>query len=422
MEKINVLIGDQKKAFQKVIAADDFFVLNGYAGTGKTFTMREVVREISSSKDITLAAPTHKALSVLTKMVGLGVRAMTLQSYLGLVVERFGVKEKLVKGWKYGENPKLDEVLIVDEASMVNSEVMEFILDTAATFFLTVIFVGDPAQLPPVKEQGSPAFTHNFDSFCLTEIKRQAKDNPIIELASVIRKCDDVRKINFNELAAKYDGSEHIFFRKADNGKNNLHDFFSRHPLIGDAVAIAWRNDRVNYANNQARCVYFNTPAPYSEGDLLILNEPVAGSDKTRNNFKNADTVRIVSEPQEKYYDGHACYGFRIENHNCQRCNILTLHDPIEEAAYKSKLGKLQSKYRKTRDRKISKQFWALKDAFTSVSYGYSFTTHKAQGSTFKHVAVAVSDLLEMIGSDDDRRRLLYTAVTRAADTLTLIV
>jgi len=133
-----------------------FFLLGGYAGTGKTYCIQHLVGLVRGR--LIFTAPTNKATKVLRDTLTTDQykpETRTIYSLLGLRLEANGeVKELTVP-----EDP-LDltqyRAVIVDEASMINANLMRFIRQTADTQNVKFIFMGDPAQLPPVGEARSP--------------------------------------------------------------------------------------------------------------------------------------------------------------------------------------------------------------------------------------------------------------------------
>jgi exodeoxyribonuclease-5 len=82
-------------------------------------------------------------------------------------------------------------LLVVDECSMVGRELYAHILRAAAPVEAQVLFVGDPAQLPPVKEKVSPTFAQTVHQVTLTASVRQARDHPLLALATELRETLD---------------------------------------------------------------------------------------------------------------------------------------------------------------------------------------------------------------------------------------
>lgn len=122
---------------------DDFFyTLQGYAGTGKSTIVREIIRKISR-KRIVVSAPTHKAKKVIANFTGL--KAETIQALLGLRpntdLEHFN-PNKPVFATKGEEKIQNYDVLFIDEASMLGKLLKKLIEDKAREFEVKVIYIG----------------------------------------------------------------------------------------------------------------------------------------------------------------------------------------------------------------------------------------------------------------------------------------
>ena len=141
-------------------------VLRGYAGVGKTTVTSAYVRDLlRHGYETIVAAPTHKALDILRGKIGEGPRYLTCASLLGEVAAGQGEIKQRGDG-KDGEA----EVVVVDVASMINRRTLGRLLDSPAR----VLLGGDPAQVAPVKETESAAFSlPNVPSFLMETIVRQ---------------------------------------------------------------------------------------------------------------------------------------------------------------------------------------------------------------------------------------------------------
>lgn len=244
---------DSIKEFMKSDAS--VFILRGYAGTGKTTMVKQIADYISQSRDVNLMAPTGRAARVLG--VKTGYDAFTIHKAIygsaGMVTKK--VKDVAESEFKLcfpiGQiDGKV--VAIVDEASMLCSktnehELFQFGTDNLMDDLLTyvrpsfggkVIFVGDPAQLPPVGESVSQAL--NADFFIskglkvmqteLREVLRQTGDSVILKNAMQIRNLlesnkrnrmvfderkGDVESLPAHELLNRY------MYERKESGKND---------------------------------------------------------------------------------------------------------------------------------------------------------------------------------------------------------
>src|SRR6187549_1237037 len=151
------------------------FRLFGYAGTGKTTLARHIADGVDG--DVKYAAFTGKAALV---MRGRGCDgATTIHSLIYRALES-GVEQPSFELWDDAPASKA-RLIIIDECSMVDQELGRDLL----SFGVPLLVLGDPAQLPPI--QGGGYFTGSEPDAMLTEVHRQAADNPIIRLSMDIR-------------------------------------------------------------------------------------------------------------------------------------------------------------------------------------------------------------------------------------------
>ena len=151
------------------------FRLFGYAGTGKTTLARHIAEGIDG--ETVFAAYTGKAALVLRNKGCTDAR--TIHS---LIYRAQDLDEEVPSFVINEQSPANDAALIIiDECSMVDEELGRDLL----SFGRPVLVLGDPAQLPPVK--GGGFFTEAEPDFMLTEVHRQAADNPIVRMSMIVR-------------------------------------------------------------------------------------------------------------------------------------------------------------------------------------------------------------------------------------------
>lgn len=150
------LTPDQAEALRNIEAAFEpgsFYLLTGHAGTGKTYLMQRLTKNMMANKRrVILSAPTHKAVTVLARKLAEakieGVACRTIHSVLSLKAKP--QTDRLVFQRDRGAEPVTADVVVVDECSMVDEDLFRHIKRHLPNAF--VLFVGDPAQLPPVGE------------------------------------------------------------------------------------------------------------------------------------------------------------------------------------------------------------------------------------------------------------------------------
>ena len=193
-----LLTADQQKAVQAfaawLTAPPDGrpFVLQGYAGTGKTFLSTQLLALVDAAGFCwTVVAPTHKAVGVLRLQLALARLVppwfpSTIHRLLRLKLRRLGDLERCEETVQTGTALEHLGLVLVDEASMVDSQLLEITLRCAHPFQTRLVFVGDPAQLPPVGEPRSPVFgLERAVSVALRQVVRH--QGPVLRLAQGIR-------------------------------------------------------------------------------------------------------------------------------------------------------------------------------------------------------------------------------------------
>ena len=168
------------------------FVLSGYAGTGKTYLSRHLLQQVDDlGMCWTVVAPTHKAVGVLRQQLAWAALQptwypSTIHRLLRLKLKRQGDVERCEETEQTAASLENLGLVLVDEASMVDSTLLEIALRCAHPFRTRLVFVGDPAQLPPVGEPTSPVFAMGRAAAAsLTEVVRH--QGPVLQLATGLR-------------------------------------------------------------------------------------------------------------------------------------------------------------------------------------------------------------------------------------------
>lgn len=392
---------------------DWYFCLTGFAGTGKTFCMREVAALCRRSHSgFAYTAPTNKAAKVLRQVTG---DACTIYSLLGLRVDKSGELKQVVAG----KSPDLShiDIVVVDEASMVNKNLFTILNDAAARWGFKVVFMGDLAQLPPVGEPASHALTGTLGAN-LTRVMRH--DNQILTFATRVRE-------QINSLAPsitiKSDNDE-----RGGVWKLSVMDFKRRifaAASEGDfadgthSKIIAWRNVRVAEYNAVARAAIFGAaalPGYYLAGDRVVAAGPCMRNDEPILNTDDEAIVERVTEcvhPLEPKYRGIELLA-RDEQNNLIR--LLVIH-PESAQAFNNDSQELANQARG--NPKLWKRFWEHKELFHDIKYAYALTAHRSQGSTYENAYVDYQDILYN-RNRKEAFQCLYVACTRPTTRLFL--
>lgn len=298
--------------------------------------------------------------------------------------------EELI-GWRKRE--ELDrqyDLIVVDEASMVGDEMLR---DLQA-HGLPILAVGDHGQLPPVMDSGALMRSPDLR---LEKIHRQAAGNPIIALAHHVRTTGRLDQLGCGDLQQLV-----RFVRKADANSVILDAFASGLDSPLDVGALCWTN-RTRVGLNATVRKALGRSGPPKMGEVLIClknKSPVfngmrgvLAADTTEGSPPWIINARLMFPDEglpEKMYD-------------------LCAPQFCREKAFAS--------VEELNERGITAR--TVGEAGRLFDFGYAMTTHKAQGSGFKHAIVYVDRPVKP--ESEDWRRWMYTSVTRATERLTII-
>lgn len=445
------LRGDQAEAFDSLKIFIDqpvggMFLLDGYAGTGKTYLMNVVIDYVQevSKRMILVTAPTHKAVKVIRDHVfDSRVEFATIHSALGLMEHIDGHGKISFRKDEYAPCTLDDfQFLIVDETSMLDDELYDEIY-IYASHGLKVLFVGDSLQIPPVNMPDSIPFSRDYrkeDGIGYTQMEtiiRQGEGNPIIDYSFKIRQFiyrptpvplkegvgNDQGSITFVPAAIADE------FIKDDILPEYKSDQFK---VDNDHVKIlAWRNKTVDAYNKIIRTHIYGQDAlaKILPGERLIATEPWLDEKKVV--IHNSEEMEVLSYEIDQWEEGGASFKYYNTHVDVLRSEdsysefmVRLIHEDSEKD-YKAMLD-LQAQYAKSfqqgsfkaRDAWID--FFDFKRRFFSVKYSYAITCHKSQGSTY-NIAVVMENDIDRNRNNYEKNRILYTACTRPRKDLYVI-
>jgi exodeoxyribonuclease-5 len=338
------------------------FRLFGYAGTGKTTLAKQLAADIDG--EVAFAAFTGKAALVLRAK---GCKdARTIHSMIYRLRDSDADEPTFVLNDDSAAAKA--ELIIIDECSMVDEELGRDLL----SFGKPVLVLGDPAQLPPVK--GGGFFTESEPDMMLTEVHRQAADNPIVRLSMMVREGE--------RLAEGTYGLSRVMRRAEIDA-----DLVRR----ADQVLVGLNRTRRGFNQRMRQLAGHVDPYPQAEEKLVCLR-----NDKKKGLLNGGIWVVKTAAAQR---NGKLRYAIV----------------PDDDPGRKPLRIAVRPEYFTDGEEGVAPAFRRTSDAF---DFGYVLTVHKAQGSQWNDVV-----LFDESGAfREHRNRWLYTGITRAAETLTIVV
>lgn len=395
-----------------------FFVLSGFAGTGKTFCMREVVaRSKSSRAKFAFTAPTNKAAKVLRAITG---EACTIFALLGLRIDKSGELKQLVVG-KGATDLSDYTAIFIDEGSMVNSTLFNLLRAKAEEYDVKVIFMGDSAQLPPVGEVASPVWAERDNVASLSRVMRH--DNQILTLATAIREAmlHPFAPSIVIKSDHEADGSAGVWKVTKAAFKQSIFDAAARGEFADgmQSKVIAWRNTRVEEYNHLIRHAIYGAEAAtvsYFPGDRIVAASPCLKGDEvllTTDEEALVESAVNCKHPMETKY---AAIELKCRSEGNKIVRLLVIH-PSSHQQFQDDSTRLAHEAKG--NGKLWKKFWDHKELFHDVKYAYALTAHRSQGSTYENVWVDYQDIL-LNRTRKEAFQCLYVACTRPTTKLVM--
>jgi exodeoxyribonuclease-5 len=368
------------KWFKSDKTKQPFITLGGFAGTGKT-TLIAVIRRELLKLDPTLkvgfASYTGKAARVLrTKLEEQSVRYPqdTVGTIHSLIYSPVINEKEEIIGWKTKE--KIDRhLIIIDEASMVDGTIWQHLL----SYNVPLIVVGDHGQLPPIR--GSFNLVEN-PKLRLEQIHRQAALNPIIGLSIQAREHGLVRTGVYSPQVIKYNLGE------AETG-DAMQELLAQYDYE-TLVLCGYNTTRIRLNGHIRQLLGFESPLPQSGDRVICLR-----NNHAKNLFNGMlGTINSLVPKNEEWYDAEII----LDNELTPFRGLIS----VKQFNAPSALN-----FTRVRGKVMGGDLF---------DFGYALTVHKAQGSQARRVLLFEERFKKM--SEDEWRRWLYTAITRAESEL----
>lgn len=454
----------------------DAFILRGSAGTGKTTLIAKLVETLDAMNlTYRLLAPTGRAARILGNKINriasnAPCEATTIHSAI-YTLDHVEVNEGAETANDPGlrmffplreEEPAVS-LFVIDESSMVGDketmgDVMQFgsgrLLKDVVTYarmrrpgrsddhITKLLFVGDPAQLPPVGENSSPALSDDYlcseyklqvGSFDLKNVMRQAQGSAILDRATELRDALLDSRFNTFSLQPNQDDIEQVESQKAI-------DIVVQGLQLKDSnvVVVHSNSTALEYNRNIRERRWGNADLPIQVGDTLLVNK-----NSTTHELSNGDLVKVTQvEADSKLVHVHLKGGHQVEL--CFRdvtvafrsgtgdiiqthCKVLenllvSPHRELSALEQRALLVDFRKRHPDLHPKSAEFRSTIRKDPYFNalqVKYGYAMTCHKAQGGEWNTVIV---DFESNLGSRNAAFfRWAYTAITRAARKLIIV-
>lgn len=374
------------------------FVLRGYSGCGKSTLVRTLIDRMPGFNktarlinpehkeyEVALTATTNKAAENLGSITGQG--AITIHSFLGLRVNT-DYRSNTTTLVPRTTDQKENYLLFIDEASYVDKQLLSFIFKMTRN--CKVVFIGDPAQLTPVKATGTPVFDANFSGAALTTVVRQAEGNPIVDLSTKFR-----HTVNTGEFFSFTPDGHHVQYLERDAFNEAIKAEFTRPDWrYQDSKILAWTNKCVINYNHFVRNHVKGDP-DFQVDDYAVCNSFVTVG---RSSIKTDQMVQItaIEAPSVRY---------EVPG-NMMCIDGIWLFHPKSLQEWNAGIKKMRAQDNFGAVSEMESQWIDLRAA-------YACTINKAQGSTFDRVFVDLDDI-RRCNSGDQIARMLYVGVSRA--------
>lgn len=468
--KINLpfSLNDQQKSalyeLEKFIEDDGTEItLSGYAGTGKSTIIGIFSKWLNNRigrGNIVYTAPTHRA-NVITKQNNPNANVYTLSALFGFtpdtdIAMEQGSLDLRELEFRAKNQMKYEpgQLIIIDEASMVQDGLYEYIQEIVAKHSGSVIYVGDSAQLRPVKSDHiSKVFTSDgVPQITLTKVERTG-DNPILKEATRLRRGEGLSyqtDINDKGQGVLYTSDDAIIYK-------NLKQIVTSEEFNADPLhfrVLTATNAAVSTYNSKIRSLrYGKFTKPFVKGDIIMgYSNKLRKPDGSYRLINSGDyIVQSVKDTNIKFKTDKGDIEFKAFNLSIRptggtimddfQLTVIDKNEPdsklFEVVEYKDRLWKMAKEAKQ--NGQISKYRDLVQMAFNidnelnitknlednqgrlkirkAIDYGYAQTVWKSQGSTYSKVLI-LSNEIDTFGYGRDvmqlRNELKYVAVSRA--------
>jgi ATP-dependent exoDNAse (exonuclease V) alpha subunit len=415
------------------------FILRGYAGTGKTTTLKAIMSTLQKyNVPIVLMAPTGRAAKVMTNYTGKSASTLHRRMYKS--------KNTATGARKLTRMPNLltNALFVVDEASMISTQLTgdqdNTLLDDLLSYVYNgtacrLLLIGDVAQLPPVGEQQAKALMPDYITNIhpctlytaeLREVMRQSADSGILYNATLLR-MQLMQYVYGSTLQPKFEleGYSDIVQLQGDDIVDAVTNAYDRDG-IDSTIIICRSNKRAYLFNQNIRTRVLQLEDEITVGDYIMIaknNYYWLPEDSPVDFIANGDTARIC-----RIYTYTELYGARF----CKASIELVDYDAMPAFDVWFMMDTLAMEAPSLSNAQATIFYNTIMEDYAyepssnefynalQVKFNYAVTCHKAQGGQWQHVFLDQGYLTQDM-LNEDFAKWLYTALTRSTSKVYLI-
>jgi len=437
--------------------SSEYFLIEGKAGTGKTTVIKEVIKKFKHKK-IIAGALSHKAKYVIRESIESSREKIKIDysSIAGMLsmqldLETGTFKKIYTKGSNVNKLNNYD-IVIIDEASMVNEEMIELLFKEKKKN-AKLIFLGDIGQLPPIRTKSNPYYCEWNDidlsknspifntknKVKLLKRVRQGEESPILPFADFFWENTQNESPLKNPANIKYrntiinDKGSIIFVNETKEIFKQILELYEKQIKNKNSNLVkflTYKNNTRNSINKYIHEYFFGKNSnTFESGETIIFNDNFG-------DYENSSEYQIVKkyDPFIDKIDNIKLYSIdivvddRIEQLNLLHPDSYNDYEKIiknkfniafkvknfisenEKNSSKKELKELYDLYRKKLE-----DAWEAKKRFPNIDYAYAITIHKAQGSTYDIAIIHEQDIMSVKPTGNkEKSQSIYTALTRA--------
>lgn len=420
-------------------------VISGYAGTGKTSAIASCVSVFKTmGYKFVLLAPTGRAAKVLSLFTG--EKASTIHRH----IYRMKSKSDPFSSFSLNYNKAKDTVYFVDEVSLISSggdgdsmfgsgdllsDLVEFVRQHSSN---RLVLIGDPAQLPPVGLDSSPALDLDYlSTFCskirtvsLTDVVRQASGSGILTNATRLR--EEISAGEIDPPVFQVTGFEDIKAITGETLIEELQDAVSKYGS-DEVVVLCRSNQRANRYNMGIRSqVLFLEEQLCRDDKLMIVKNcyQFKGQNPDFDFIANGDVAKLIkiSNHTERYGLHFADATLAFPDYNDTEVDAKVILDTLDSTSaaldresQRALFEGVLADYADVTPKK--KRYESVReDPFYNalqIKYSTAITGHKSQGGQWK--CVFIDNILWREDITIDDKKWLYTALTRGVERVFLV-